>query len=154
MLAQDRNDLACYQAQLGDTTYGQLQGVKLTFPSSMRPSSRCCLVSAQLHLERAKAGELLLDSADLTLLQPDRMSDFGAREMTLNWLATSDVPLAKFPADGCSIPYSRSLACKSATSTAEGSTAASERSVSRSSSVSTVKSREAIAAATKALAGL
>ena len=154
MLAQDRNDLACYKAQLGDITYGQLQGVKLTFPSSMRPSTRCCLVSAQLHLERAKAGELLLDNADLKLLQPDRMSEFDAREMTLNWLAASVVPQAKVPADAPSIPSSGSLACKSATSMAKGNTATSERSVSRSSSLSTIRSREASAAASKALAGL
>jgi len=63
VLAQERNDLARNQAQLGDSTHGQLQGVKSTFPSSMRPSTQCCLVSAQVHLERAKSGELLIDTA-------------------------------------------------------------------------------------------
>ncbi|KAL3140413.1 hypothetical protein ABBQ38_004673 [Trebouxia sp. C0009 RCD-2024] len=151
---QEMRDLASYQAQLGDITYGQLQGVKLTFPSSMRPSTRCCLVSAELHLQRAKAGEVLLDSADLKLLQPDRMSRFDAREMTLNWLAASEGPLAKVPSEAPSTLHSGTLACKSATSVAKSSPAASERSVSRSSSVSTVRGKEASAAASKALAGL
>lgn len=134
MLAQGQKDLALYKAQLGDITYGQLQGAKLTFPSSMRPSTQCCLMSAQLHLERARAGELLLDSAEVELLQFDRMSQFDARNRVLAWLEAAMVPAPRMPADA---PHCGDVACTSATSTA-----ASERSGSRRSSVSSARSKE------------
>ena len=68
------------------------------------------------------------------------------REMTLKWLAASVNLVAQVPADAPSILRSNSLACKSATSMAKGSKAASERSVSRSCSVSNATSGEAFAA--------
>lgn len=117
----------------------------------MRPSTQCCLVSAGLHLGRARAGELLLVSADVELLRSDRMSQFDERDKVLAWLEATVFPAVKMPADA---PHSGDVACTPATTLSNSSTAASERSGSKRSSVSSVRSKEASAAASKALKGL
>lgn len=102
-------------------------------------------MSAGLHLGRARAGELLLNSADVELLRSDRMSQFDERDKVLAWLEATVFPAAKMPADA---------PCMPATTLSNSSTAASERSGSKGSSVSSVRSNEAPAAASKALKGL
>ena len=128
-----------YLTALGEMTYADLQGTKLTLSTEMCPATRCCLFMGCLYLGRARALEVLDGGADVDLLKLERLSLFGERESTLDWLADPDFPVvfAGVPGATPNSPIYRAVRNLSGLSSEGGSDSTSTISADRTCSSNT-----------------
>ena len=81
-------------AILGNFTYGDLQNRQLSFPGTPnRPSKRCLLFMGRLKLDLAREQQVLSPTADLSMLDADRMSEWSGKRGVIAWLQDA-APLA------------------------------------------------------------
>lgn len=97
------------------------------------PSIACCLVIAQLSLDRAQAGELLLDTANIDLLSLHCIPEFATRELTFDWLTSSVIPLSHVRANGGTMSHFSDPASTTTSSKGKRSETSSGEMVSRAS---------------------
>ncbi|KAK9817723.1 hypothetical protein WJX72_001236 [[Myrmecia] bisecta] len=167
LLRKDPATLNTFLPIIKDKTFGDFQGCKLHLPGAIRPYTRACLTMGDQWLKRAKAYEVLLDSAPVDYLKLERMSAFDDREATLDWLSGVSLPAtanniaAGDIGDGSTPPTGSSTSAIDAEAAFAGPNAAMQGPFNATSSTpptgsscnSAVDVAAAVAAATAALQG-